>query len=54
MKPFDSTIYTIAHRPLHAWVVALADLARRILGSYGVLRRAALGVYKPANKLGES
>ena len=27
MKPFDSTSYTIAHPPLHAWVVALGDLS---------------------------
>jgi hypothetical protein len=27
MKPFDSASYTIAHRPLHAWMVALADLS---------------------------
>lgn len=27
MKPFDSTSYTIAHRLLHAWVVALEDLS---------------------------
>lgn len=27
MKPFDSTSYTIAHRPLHAWVVAPEDLS---------------------------
>jgi hypothetical protein len=27
MKPFDSTSYTIAHRPLHALVAALGDLS---------------------------
>lgn len=55
MKPFDSTSYTIAYRPLHAWVVALGDKSAPHSGArMEFLRRVALGVDKPANKLGES
>jgi hypothetical protein len=51
MKPFDSTSYTIAHRPLHAWVVAPGNLSAPHSGArMESLRRVALGVDKPGKQ----